>query len=177
MNRCALRAVHASITNRRLLDTKVESKDRCRVHCSCRLSPSDKRSTVADVHHKGPAQLLQKVNIPTANTLYPAIPLYALERSIEEIALEPPKAKKDTYWKSRDVKVKSRLESRRSPSAWYCTSSIRKSGMLVALDWVRRKRVKRSWRGREMSGNISMSKIPISLDKVLPFVPRHPTIF
>jgi hypothetical protein len=31
--------------------------------------------------------------------------LYALDRSIEEIAFEPPKAKKEVYCRSRDVVV------------------------------------------------------------------------
>ena len=45
----------------------------------------------------GPAQLPTNVKVPTAVTLYPLIPLYAFDRSIEEIALEPPKAKKALF--------------------------------------------------------------------------------
>ena len=85
------------------------------------------------------------------------------------MALEPPKAKNDTYWKSRDVNVNSMLESRRKASAWYCISNKRKSGTLVARDWVRRKRVKRSWRGREISGVVSMSKFPDGLGLISTF--------
>lgn len=50
---------------------------------------------VADTHQMGPAQLPMNVKIPTAATLYPLTPLYALERSIEEMAFDPPKAKKE----------------------------------------------------------------------------------
>jgi hypothetical protein len=53
---------------------------------------------------------------------------------MEEMALEPPKAKKDRYWKSKDVVVIStrfrcKLLSRRN-----AISKIRSKGMLVALD-------------------------------------------
>src|ERR1700710_2879893 len=49
-------------------------------------------------HHQiGPAQLLRKRRTPTATTLYPLTPLYALLRSIELIALLPPSAKNETW--------------------------------------------------------------------------------
>jgi hypothetical protein len=51
----------------------------------------------ADVQKIGPAQLLTKVRKPTAKKLKPLIPLYALERSTEEMAFEPPKAKNVVY--------------------------------------------------------------------------------
>ena len=77
MNKCVLNAVHASITNKRLLATKVVSNDRCRIQiCCCNpLSCCDKSSAVADVHHKGPAQFPQKARTATAPTWYPSIPL------------------------------------------------------------------------------------------------------
>lgn len=71
---------------------------------------------VAEVQNTGPTQLLTNVRIPTARTLYPATPLYALERSIEEMALEPPKVKNDVYCKSRDVVVISVMLRSRSLS-------------------------------------------------------------
>lgn len=97
MNRCVLNTVHASMTERTLLHTKVVSKIRCPIQLSLgfRLSCFESSSAVAEVHHKGPAQLPQKVKMPTATTLYPSIPLYALERSMEEMALDPPNAKNE----------------------------------------------------------------------------------
>lgn len=73
------------------------------------------------------------------------MPLYALERSTEEIAFEPPNAKKVIYCESRDVIVTSipvmvieaRIEN--------CILSIKKSGIFVALDCVIRKSVSISW--------------------------------
>ncbi len=78
MKRCVLKAVQASITASTLLDANIVNNDRC---CSKRWrSPSrtrfiDSRSMVAEVHHKGPAQLPTNVRSPTAPTLYPPTPL------------------------------------------------------------------------------------------------------
>jgi hypothetical protein len=46
-----------------------------------------------------------KVRMPTAMTLYPLTPLYALDKSIDDMAFEPPNAKKDIYCISNDVVV------------------------------------------------------------------------
>lgn len=79
--------------------TVAETKTVCRVmYCQKTLRwPSwylrSRRRLAADVQKIGPAQLLTKVRIPTAKKLKPLIPLYALERSTEEMAFEPPKAK------------------------------------------------------------------------------------
>lgn len=57
----------------------------------------------------------------------------------------PPKAKKDMYWNRREVTVTSvRLRSRLC-RRWNCAEKIMRSGMLVARDWVMRKRVRRLW--------------------------------
>ncbi len=99
MNRCALNAVHASITKRALLAVNVVSKATCRIQSSRGLLALclDNNNTVAEVHHKGPAQFTQKVKNPTAPTLYPLTPLYAFDSSMDEIALEPPSAKNEVY--------------------------------------------------------------------------------
>lgn len=93
MKRCVLSIVHATITAKTLLEAKTVSNA---TYCSKDLEmvPSRlldgtlppalgelgffcvvRRSTVAEVHHTGPAQLLRKVKSPTAPTLYPATPL------------------------------------------------------------------------------------------------------
>ena len=59
----------------------------------------------ADVQKIGPAQLLTKVRIPTAKKLKPLIPLYALERSTEEMAFEPPVWKNEVYARSKVVRL------------------------------------------------------------------------
>jgi len=53
----------------------------------------------------GPAQLERKTRAPTASTLYEAMPLYELERSMEDIAFEFPRAKKEVWDKRRVVTV------------------------------------------------------------------------
>ncbi len=52
---------------------------------------------VAEVQYRGPALLEMKDKKPTAATLNDEMPLYADERSIEEMEFEPPKAKKVAY--------------------------------------------------------------------------------
>ena len=99
MNRWVRNIVHASMMKTRLLAAKAVTKIAC-FSKNCRFSRRDasRRSIlVADTHQIGPAQLSMNVNMPTATTLYPLTPLYALERSIEEMALDPPNAKKEAY--------------------------------------------------------------------------------
>jgi len=64
---------------------------------------------------------------------------------MEEIALEPPKAKKDVCWRSREVVVISTRERERSFRRKNWIPKRRRRGMLVARDWVIRRRVRRSW--------------------------------
>jgi hypothetical protein len=63
---------------------------------------------------------------------------------MEEIVLEPPKAKNERYWKRRDVVVISTKSRGSLLSRWNATSKTKRRGMLVALDWVMRKRTRRS---------------------------------
>lgn len=93
----------------------------------------------------GPAQLLMRVSAPTAKTLKPLMPLYALERSTEEIALEPPKAKKVVYWRTMEVAVISAMERVVDWRVWRMMLERRKRGMFVARDWVIARRVHRWW--------------------------------
>ena len=111
MNKCVLKAVHASMTKNTLLAANPVNSDKCCIQSFNRLLRcSDRSNTVADVHHRGPAQLEQNVITPTAATLYPLMPLYALERSTEDIALDPPNAKNEAYWKRMEVNVISFVE-------------------------------------------------------------------
>lgn len=145
MKRCVLNAVHASITDSTELATKAVTSDKCCIQSSNECPrPSARSSTVADVHHKGPAQLEQKVRMPTAITLYPFMPLYALDRSTEDIALDPPNAKNEAYWNRTEVNVISDVERCIDRIAWNCISKKRKRGILVTRDSVIRKSVKRS---------------------------------
>lgn len=124
MKRCVRNIVHAAITEKRLPATKTVSRDRCERITSpgldfdssgvdfeygtgAALDFCNRRSNkfVALVQYTGPAQLEINVRIPTARTLYPLTPLYALDRSIEDIAFEPPKAKKDACCSSKLVVV------------------------------------------------------------------------
>lgn len=53
---------------------------------------------------------------------------------MEEMAFEPPKAKKERYWKSKEVVlISTRLRSRLVRMR-HVTSKSRSKGMLVALD-------------------------------------------
>jgi hypothetical protein len=83
------------------------------------------------------------VSAPTATTLKPLMPLYALERSTEEIALEPPKAKKDAYWRRMEEVVISAMERVVDWRVWRMRVERRKRGMFVARDWVIARRVQR----------------------------------
>ena len=70
MNRCVLNAVHASITDDMLLAVKNVWSDKCCTQSpNCVRGCSDNSIDVAEVHHKGPAQLEQNVSKPTAATL------------------------------------------------------------------------------------------------------------
>ena len=100
----------------------------------------------ADAHHIGPAQLLTKVKIPTATTLKVSTPLYALERSTEEMALDPPNAKNDAYWRTRVVIASSVVDNSKELSMLRRSSKIRKRGMLVTRDCVISASVSRSWK-------------------------------
>lgn len=91
---------------------------------------------VAEVQYIGPAQLLMKVRMPTAATLNPAMPLYALDKSTEEIALEPPAAKKVAYWNITDEVVISAIAMRLASIRLYTTCERRKIGTLAARDCV-----------------------------------------
>lgn len=149
MKRCVLKAVHASMTDSTELATKAVIKDIWWTQSSSDCPRFSARSnTVADVHHNGPAQLEQKVRMPTAITLYPLMPLYALERSTEDIALDPPNAKNEAYWNRIEVNVISYAESCIDRIAWNCSSNRRKMGILVTRDSVIRKSVMKSWIGQ-----------------------------
>ena len=145
MKRCVLKAVHASMTDRTELATKAVTSDKFCIQSSNDCPQlSARSSTVADVHHKGPAQFEQKVRMPTAITLYPLMPLYALERSIEDIALDPPNAKNEAYCNRIEVNVISDVERCIDRIARNCSSKRRKMGILVTRDSVIRKSVMRS---------------------------------
>lgn len=94
----------------------------------------------------GPAQLLTRVKNPTAKKLYPLMPLYALERSTEEMAFEPPKAKKEACCSRMVVVVISGMERSVDCRKRKMTSESRKMGILVARDCVMPKIVYRWWR-------------------------------
>lgn len=99
MKRCVLNTVHATITAMMLAALNAVSNDRCRNKISwCpRRCCSRKSKFVPEVHHKGPAQFPQKVSTATVVTSYLATPLYELERSMDEMALDPPKTKNEAY--------------------------------------------------------------------------------
>lgn len=71
--------------------------------------------------------------------------MYALERSTEDIAFDPPKAKKVMYCESRDVMVNSIPVMSIDARISNCILKIRKRGTFVALDCVIRKSVSASW--------------------------------
>lgn len=112
MKRCVLNAVHASITAMILAALNAASNDWCRNKTSRRprRCRSSKSKFVAEVHHKGPAQFPQKVSIATVVTLYWSTPLYELERSMDDMALDPPKMKNEAYWNTKQVSVVSMSE-------------------------------------------------------------------
>lgn len=138
MKRCVRKAVHAAMTKATLTVMNKVSRDRwCRntilspFLCFCRSS-----KLVAEVQYMGPAQLLTSVRKPTATTLKPLMPLYALERSTEEMALEPPKAKKDVYWSRMEMVLISMTESSTDSRVDRIMLKTRNRGILTALDWV-----------------------------------------
>ena len=70
---------------------------------------------------------------------------------MEEIAFEPPNAKKEAYWRSIDVMVISFGERSSQRRVWSWSSKSRKMGMFVTRDSVIKKRVKRSCIGQRRS--------------------------
>lgn len=84
----------------------------------------------------GAAQLPTNVRTPTAKTLNSRTPLYALDKSTLEIALVPPRAKKEAYCNNREVVVNSGRERLCAARKRNNTSNSRKSGTLVARDCV-----------------------------------------
>lgn len=138
MNRCVLSVVQAAMTNATLTETKTVIKARCclwafRWPC---LYFFKRSRLVADTQKSGPAQLLTRIRNPTATTLKPPMPLYALDRSTDEMALEPPKAKKDVYCSKMEVMVISSTDKSVRCRHWSIMVESRKTGMLVARDWV-----------------------------------------
>lgn len=73
-----------------------------------------------------------KVRMPTVTTSKFRTPLYALERSTEEIAFVPPRAKKDMYCRRREDVVSSVRVSDCAERNLKTTSKSRNSGTLVA---------------------------------------------
>jgi hypothetical protein len=73
------------------------------------------------------------------------MPLYALERSTEEMAFDPPKAKKVRYCISNVVMVVSTDVRPIEAKTLSCSLRIEKIGTFVTLDWVKRKSVRASW--------------------------------
>jgi hypothetical protein len=67
-----------------------------------------------------------------------------LERSTEDIAFEPPNAKKVICCESKDVMVTSIALIFREPRIIACTRNNKKIGILTALDCVIKKRVRLS---------------------------------
>lgn len=123
INKCSLSTVHATITDKVEEAAKTVSTEKWPNPELLMRSMVYRLRThaVADAHQTGPDQLLMNVKTPTANTLYPLTPLYALDRSTEEIAFVPPNAKKDEYCMKSEVKVSSRgrnLPDRFSKATW-----------------------------------------------------------
>lgn len=96
------------MTEKRALAAKSVNKFKCWCHTGKVLpSRSRIRNVMLIAHHIAPAQLVANVNMPTAATLYPPTPLYAFERSIEDMAFDPPKAKKAQCWSKTKARVSS----------------------------------------------------------------------
>lgn len=117
MKRCVLRMVQAAMTDATLNVVNMVSTVMCCTNtwpprvlpvATAFLCLLSSRVFVAKVQYIGAAQLLIKVRTPTATTLKPLTPLYALDRSMEEMAFEPPKAKKDMNERRRDAVLRSR---------------------------------------------------------------------
>lgn len=119
---------------------------------------------VAKVQYTAPAQLPTKVRMPTATTLKSEMPLYALDRSTDEMEFVPPKAKNVANW-SRSVVV----DSSSGVRGWELmnlkmTSRMRNRGTLVARDCVMAKRVKRWCSVAEpITQAESVSHVPLGL--------------
>src|SRR2546423_13587596 len=109
MNKCSLRIIQATITERLLKAVNRVRSAKCS-NGDLLLTGKSELITkgIAHTHHIGPAQLLRKVRIHTAPTLYPAMPLYALERSTDEIAFELQSTKNVEYCSNIDVTVRAR---------------------------------------------------------------------
>ena len=91
------------------------------------------------------------------------MPLYAFDKSIEDMALEPPKAKNEAYWRRIDVIVSSLAvrSSHRRACSW--VSKSRKMGMLVMRDSIMRNSVRRSWNGqRKSASRYCLASAPLS---------------
>ena len=84
------------------------------------------------------------IKIPTSITLYLPRPLYAFDKSTEEIELEPPNAKNVTCCIIRDVMASSVAVRFIEERIYACDLRTRKIGILVAFDCVIRKRVRDS---------------------------------
>lgn len=64
---------------------------------------------------------------------------------MDEIALEPPRAKKEAYWSKSEVMAISVLDRFMDERQSYCSWKIPKRGTFVARDWVKRKRLRSDW--------------------------------
>lgn len=64
---------------------------------------------------------------------------------MEEMALVPPKAKKERYCMRSEVVVTSTRFRSRLCSRWNCAEKMMRSGMLLARDWVMSTRTRRLW--------------------------------
>lgn len=113
INRCVRRAVHAAMTNATLAAVNTVKSLMWRSY-TLPSTPAflflTSSTLVAEAQYIGPAQLLIKVSRPTVKTSKSRTPLYADDRSTDEMALVPPKAKKDVYWNRREVVVSSARE-------------------------------------------------------------------
>jgi hypothetical protein len=94
--------------------------------------------TPSKVHHIAPAQFPIKVKSPTGTGLNSLTPLYALDRSMDEMALVPPRAKKEVCERRRVVRDRSGMESvgRIEVRLVERMCKRRKRGMLGVRDWV-----------------------------------------
>lgn len=105
MNKCSRNAMQAPITKEVLVVMNSVKMTKCWKAAAETDAgfPLISNRHVAIVHQIGPAQLLTNVKTPTATTLYPLTPLYAFDRSTDEMALVPPKAKNAANWNMIEV--------------------------------------------------------------------------
>lgn len=84
--------MQAAITNVVLRAVKVVKSAAClrKTFFSPSQNLNSNRIFVPVVQKIGPAQLLTKVSTPTATKLKSLMPLYALDKSTDEMALVPP---------------------------------------------------------------------------------------